>query len=297
MMQALRAVRNDGKSFASESNRVASGNVKASGDGPIATAKRTGVEQVLGQEDTSKMVRKTLAREFGLQKIHFVPLKDGSVFEYGTPSSSVQKDAFMRELGATYAIHWVREGDAFVVDKDYTTEARKRALKQTRRDDKTFASESRNVRLSADGNGPVATAFKSGREQVISKDGIDKMVRADLARDFGIKQMHFIPLPDGSVLEYGTPSGEEMLFITLFGLLIQEILLVKNYASLQGSKTLAKLTFEMFGTIRMVAVTEGPANVSGCVDSARVCFMLGSLMGSLPMKCHALVDLKVLISL
>ena len=76
------------------------------------------------------MVRAALAAEFGVALINFIPMKDGSVLEYGTPRSDVEKEQFMADLGAAYALHWVRKGDKFVVDKDFTTEARKKALRQ-----------------------------------------------------------------------------------------------------------------------------------------------------------------------
>lgn len=76
------------------------------------------------------MVRAALAAEFGVAEINFIPMKDGSVLEYGTPRSDVEKEQFMADLGASYALHWVRRGDKFIVDKDFTTEARKKALRQ-----------------------------------------------------------------------------------------------------------------------------------------------------------------------
>ena len=51
--------------------------------------------------------------------------------------------------------------------------------------------------------GPVATAFKTGQESVVSD--VTQMKRADLAKEFGIKKVHFVPTEEG-VLEYGTPS-------------------------------------------------------------------------------------------
>ena len=139
--------------------------------------------------------RSKLAKEFGIKKIHFVPVEDG-VLECGTPSSedvelgeylglitselkasshvlmdctlngcgeqSVRTkrqmrrtismdslDQFMKgtmtaiaPIGATYSILWRVQNGVFVVAEEYTTEARKKALRQVRGDDKTFSSES-----------------------------------------------------------------------------------------------------------------------------------------------------------
>ena len=84
-------------------------------------------------------------------------------------------------------------------------------LLQVRGDDKLFATESAKYRLPADGDGPVAYAVRSGREQVMEKDDLRKMKRWPLIKEFGIKKIHMIPMEDGSVLEYGTPSGEEVM--------------------------------------------------------------------------------------
>jgi hypothetical protein len=107
--------------------------VQATGDGPIATCMRTGEEVVVTAEDPKKMIRKEIAASFNMQKIRFVPLGDGSVLEYGTPGSNAQKESFMRGLGATYALHWVREGNQFICKRDFTTAARIKAMRQVRR--------------------------------------------------------------------------------------------------------------------------------------------------------------------
>ena len=41
---------------------------------------------------------------------------------------------------------------------------------------------------------------------------------------FGIRCIHFVPLPDGRVLEYGTPSGAEMLYAELLTQLIRRFI-------------------------------------------------------------------------
>jgi hypothetical protein len=112
--------------------------------------------------------RRDLAKEFGIKKIHFVPLPDGSVIEYGTPNA---EDVTMSELvevtsmalaGASfatkegrneaarslqqsvaishaplsgcqaYSLLWVPKGDKFVAAREFTTDARKEALFKVR---------------------------------------------------------------------------------------------------------------------------------------------------------------------
>ena len=133
-------------------------------------------------------------------------------------SQTVRED--MEAMGATYCILWQRKGDDFVVAKDYTTEARRKAMRRVRGDDKLFATESRRYKLPASGSGPIATAARMN-QQVTIKD-TSSMQRAALAKEFGIKKIHFVPVADG-VLEYGTPSSEEMVLIELLALTVRQM--------------------------------------------------------------------------
>lgn len=55
------------------------------------------------------------------------------------------------------------------------------ALKQIRGDDKTFAGESRSCTdIDANGSGPIATAFKSGKEVTVTD--VSTLKRATLAK-------------------------------------------------------------------------------------------------------------------
>merc|ERR1712032_991021 len=110
---------------------------------------------------------------------------------------------------------------------DYVTESRKEALKLARGDDETFCSRSREFSLDAKGEGPVATAFKTGQEVILrdpSKGRVCSVFRrgahsstdnrgaqselhhhyhyhydastfkrAALAEEFGLASFHFVP--------------------------------------------------------------------------------------------------------
>ena len=298
--EALRKARHDDKTFSSESMRF---EFPVNGNGPIATSARTKTETVI--TDFSNMNRRELAKEFGIKKIHFVPLPDGSVVEYGTPSDedvqlpelvelstmaldaaklsfhshaqasasltvSLAKSRFISQGGKAseetaartdslgfpespdkpqtrddsavswtdslvsalqyarsmapglprssslrdiegcqaYSILWTRKGDKFVAKREFTTQARKEALRKARHDDKTFSSESMRFEFPVNGNGPIATSARTKTETVITD--FSNMNRRELAKEFGIKKIHFVPLPDGSVVEYGTPSDEDV---------------------------------------------------------------------------------------
>merc|ERR1719343_988405 len=115
-------------------------------------------------------------------------------------------------LGASYAMFWSKEGDSFKVVADYVTDSRKRALQATRGDNETFCSKSRDVTIDANGDGPIATAFKTNKEVTIVDTSV--MKRAALAKEFDVKRVHFIPT-EGGVFEYGSPGSAELSGNTL----------------------------------------------------------------------------------
>merc|ERR1719230_12963 len=147
----------------------------ASGKGPIATVFRTKEPLFLEDPLSAGMKRHDLVKEFGLQQISFIPFERG-VLEFGTdigeataswtelpevpnlPKAAIRKG--FENLGASYCMYWAKDGDQFKVTADYVSDSRKKLLRETRGDDKTFCSESRGVTLDANGDGPVATAFR-----------------------------------------------------------------------------------------------------------------------------------------
>ena len=90
---------------------------------------------------------------------------------------------------------WAKDGDKFHVIADYVTESRKEALKLARGVDETFCSQSREVNIDANGDGPIATALKTGKE-VILRDS-SKMKRAALAEEFGLASFRCVPTQSG----------------------------------------------------------------------------------------------------
>jgi hypothetical protein len=135
------------------------------------------------------------------------------------------KDAtkkYMLQMRASYSILWqpnLTDGK-FSVAEDFTTEERRRALRAVRKDDKTFATESRIYRPNVDGKGPIATAWRTGQQvRLLDTSG---MLRAKLAEEFGIKKILFQPVSNG-VLEVGTPSDETMLYFDLLKASVEEL--------------------------------------------------------------------------
>jgi len=206
------------KSFAQESEPFA---LSVDGDGPVATCYKTGAPQFVGDVSKSSMKRKELAAKYGIQQVAWVPM-EGGVMEFGTsegsstanwgdemPGCPTMPKAEMRKgfenLGASYCLFWQNRNMEFSVVAEYTTESRKQALQEKRNDDKTFATESKVFKLDAKGNGPIATAARTGKEQVISD--VSTMNRAKLAKEFGIAKIHMVPV-EGGVLEYGTPAQD-----------------------------------------------------------------------------------------
>merc|ERR1712226_73467 len=84
-VRALKNRRGDDKTFASESRHYT---LATDGDGPVATAAQTGKAQFIAHAPTDpRLKRAALAKEFGVESIHFVPI-EGGVLEYGVPKDA-----------------------------------------------------------------------------------------------------------------------------------------------------------------------------------------------------------------
>lgn len=187
--------------------------------GPIAKCWKTKEPLFVADPTSLTMQRQQLVKQFGLQQICFIPFEAG-VLEFGTavgsstaswtempqvpnlPKAAMRKG--FENLGASYCIYWAKEGNEFKVKADYVTDSRKRLLQEVRNDDETFCSKSRHMTIDATGNGPIAMAFREGKETTVTD--VNEMKRAELAKEFDIASIHFIPMESG-VLEYGSPSN------------------------------------------------------------------------------------------
>eukprot|EP00418_Pyrodinium_bahamense_P089929 CAMPEP_0179041410 /NCGR_PEP_ID=MMETSP0796-20121207/16142_1 /TAXON_ID=73915 /ORGANISM="Pyrodinium bahamense, Strain pbaha01" /LENGTH=921 /DNA_ID=CAMNT_0020737773 /DNA_START=33 /DNA_END=2798 /DNA_ORIENTATION=- len=154
-------------------------------------------------------VRGELAKEFGVGSVHVVPAA-GGVLEYGVPSGPQLRDNTLlatmkmqcKMANASYAIYWVEQGGAFAAGKTYITTEAKVALKEKRGDDDNFPLRCQSRVLK--GNGAVGRVFESGVPDMLNVSGnCQDFSRTELAREFGIESIGFLPVP-GGVLEYGS---------------------------------------------------------------------------------------------
>jgi hypothetical protein len=210
------------KSFAEESESFA---LDVNGAGPVAECFNSGKPVFVKSIADSIMKRKDLAAQYGVEQCAFVPM-EGGVMEYGTSDGECTADwksiedartaimpkAEMKaafEAGATHMIFWRKVGDNYECGASFVLPERVRALKTARGDDKSYTSESQGMKFPADGQGPIATAARSGKEIVIedaSSAAAEKYKRAGLAKEFNVKNVHFVPCRDG-VIEYGVGSN------------------------------------------------------------------------------------------
>merc|ERR1712048_1077893 len=204
----LRETRGDDNTFCSQSRSI---RIDAEGEGPIATAFRTGKEQTV--TDTSILQRAELAEEFDINRLFFVPTEDG-VLEFGAPAgtfltgNSLAASLKMRcdTSGAGYALYWQNSGDKLAVSGCYVTPERKAVL-ESKGKKLSFAEASKEYTLDPEGTGPVATVLKTQEPFYIQDVATcNIMKRGDVARDYGIVSVCFVPVP-GGVLEYGTSDG------------------------------------------------------------------------------------------
>lgn len=190
-------------------------NLNPTGDGPVASVYNSGTPVLIPDVSASTMQRKDLADKYGIQQAVFEKFETG-VVEYGSSKatwSSVPKVPAMpkaairkgfENLGASYCMYWAKDGDQFKVTADYVSDSRKKLLRETRGDDETFCSKSKGVTLDVNGDGPVATAFREGKEVTVVDTSV--MKRAAEAKEFDIDKVFFVPIEDG-VLEFGIPAN------------------------------------------------------------------------------------------
>lgn len=157
-------------------------------------------------------------KEFGIKSLCIIPFEDG-VLEYGSLSKwehapeaptmpkAQMKDAF-ETFGASYVLFWAKREEGFVTIAEYVTPQSKKATRNRRGNEDTFASKSRLLTLGPTSS--VAKAFEEKRE-VFIPDATDhgSFTRANLATEFGIKTIRNVPCP-GGVLEYGIPKDEHL---------------------------------------------------------------------------------------
>jgi hypothetical protein len=157
------------KSFAEASQDVV---LSTTGDGPVATVLKTRDPVYIADvASCATMKRAGVAAEYGIKSICLVPVQ-GGVMEYGISNDPSTADwssmddartAIMpkSELetafngGATHVIFWRLDGAGknFVWGADYVLPERQRMLKNSRGDDKSFTSESKDMKFPADGQG------------------------------------------------------------------------------------------------------------------------------------------------
>lgn len=267
--------------FVAESTKI---KLDANGDGPIAQVKRTGENFFVADVALSNLKRKELALQYGISQVAMIPFEDG-VVEFGTtctsvwqgvpPAPSMPKRVLRKafeELGALYAIYWAREGDDFNVQASYENPTDVIRRKSLRGDGESFVSISKDLTLSANGDGPVATALKTNEEVVIvftegndySEVGCASMKRSAKAREHGICTIHFQPVIDEAtgtqgVLEYGVSTTGQLSRVTLDATLKMQAESAGAAYAVYWKKVRVVLI-----TVRLVPVPFVPASAFSC---------------------------------
>ena len=213
----------------------------ANGNGPVAAVKRTGEPYFIEEVAASTLKRKELARKFGVTQVAMIPYEDG-VLEFGNSAKHEQwpgipsaplipkqnlRQAF-EDLGALYAIYWKVDGTSLNVAAEYENPNDVKKRLQLRNDGNSFTKVSRGITLSTDGDGPAATALRDQKEVVVAfgegtseiYSACQSMKRAGAAKEFGICDIHFVPVEDPDtgdpgVLEYGVSTIAELNPVTL----------------------------------------------------------------------------------
>eukprot|EP00931_Biecheleriopsis_adriatica_P102939 TRINITY_DN77844_c0_g1_i1.p1 TRINITY_DN77844_c0_g1~~TRINITY_DN77844_c0_g1_i1.p1 ORF type:complete len:690 (-),score=134.65 TRINITY_DN77844_c0_g1_i1:23-2092(-) len=169
-------------------------------------------------ETCAEFTRAALCKECGIKSACIIPFEDG-VLEYGSidawdaaPQCPTMPKAEMKRafehFGASYLLFWVEKDGEFEAVAEYTTPQRKKALRNRRGDNDTFASRSQAHKL---GNDSMVYQADFSRSEVYIPDASDHLVftRSALAKEFGIKAVRMLPC-EGGILEYGVPQDEQL---------------------------------------------------------------------------------------
>ena len=214
----------------------------ATGQGPVAKVKNTGETLFIDDVSKSSLKRKELARKYGVSQVVMMPFEDG-VLEFGNTIKKDQWDHIpeapvipkpqlrqaFEDLGALYAVYWKSDADGNLnVIADYENPNDVKIRLALRNDGNSFVKVSRGITLRTDGEGPAAQALRDNKEVVIGFGdeaeeiwpACQNMKRADAAKEFGICDIHFVPVHDyesgeHGVLEYGVSTIAEINPVTL----------------------------------------------------------------------------------
>mmetsp|Transcript_101968 Transcript_101968/g.287826 ORF Transcript_101968/g.287826 Transcript_101968/m.287826 type:complete len:644 (+) Transcript_101968:65-1996(+) len=204
--------------FVAESKEM---HLDAEGSGPIATTASFQEPTFMHDAPSEDFKRKDLAKKYGVESICFRPVP-GGVMEFGTsngPETATwngmpacpelpkgeMKKAF-NEFKADYVIFWVWLDGRYVVGAGFVTPDHKRALRNARDDDTSFADVSQLFEEPSDDTNYAWRAATSGKEIIIKDPANDpNLQRSVFAKEFRINEIRFVPCKDG-VLEYGKSS-------------------------------------------------------------------------------------------
>lgn len=211
-VRSLQSRRGDEKTFCSESKSF---RLPVSGDDPVASAAKLGIEVRVAIDEALTLERKDLASEFGIQALHLMPVP-GGVLECGICAQdrltghTLAAALKMRcdSSGAGYSIYWTEVQGKFVVSGDYVAPKVQKAL-GSKGLAGSFTDACRGVALDIAGSGPVALCSRHGQTTFVQDAAsCEAMARTSLAAEYGIASICFKPVK-GGVLEFGTTTGPE----------------------------------------------------------------------------------------
>ena len=215
-------------------------NLDARSNGPVATCMQTGEPVLIPDVGGSSMKRSSLAMRFSIVSVAFIPA-GGDVIEIGKvlydAFTGIARDPLHSSVGwrelprmaleipvaaisyelnsgkAAHVVVWTaREqaigNDQIVAIASYEKPEHKQQVLQIKGTDGTYVTESFGVELDRYGDGPVATALRTGRDIVLDlvTDDTSTYKRAQLAEEYGIIRERMVPTSN-CVFEFGTPRN------------------------------------------------------------------------------------------
>ena len=197
--------------------------VKVQGPSPMADALRRRSKVYVPDISASADERANVAAEYSIGSVAYIPVVGGCL-EIGVPSGGwlSEREALGQVIpneeldvviasGATYIMYWKADprNNQFAVSAFF--ELPKNKLNEAAKDGDSFVKSSMRTNPTLDGDGPVATAFRSAAKLEVANTATYPSLstrRREIALEWGVGKMTLLPLETG-VLEFGVVTKDK----------------------------------------------------------------------------------------
>jgi len=206
-------------SFVDISERIT---VDVGGPSPVAEAIRTRSKVYMPDASASADERSPIAQEYCIKSIAYVPVV-GGVIEVGSTIGWASEEAATGQVipneevdaaiaaGATYVMFWQLDAEKRRFNVAGAFERSSQLLNEAAKDGDSYVIVNERSSVSAEGVGPVATAFRSASKLEVANTATDPTLsnrRREITLEWGVGSITCVPLESG-VLEFGKVTKDK----------------------------------------------------------------------------------------